>query len=50
LHHEDLERAVLILYLLILVVKVMKSAWYMITALPRCGDLFKPEMMQFWQY
>ena len=49
LDHEDLECALLILYILILVVVVTWGAWHMLTALAYVSDLCKPESMQFWQ-
>ena len=50
LHHEDLERALLILYLLVFVTVVAVCAWQLLTVQPHWPDLFKPETMQFWPY
>jgi hypothetical protein len=50
-HHDDVERGLLLLYLLIVVVAVTWGAWHMLSALSSWGgDLFKPEPMQFGPY
>ena len=50
LHHDDLERRLLILYLLVFDVVLIWGAWNVLTALSDWGNLIKPEIIQFWPY
>ena len=49
-HHEDIERGLLILFLLMLVVMFGWVMWHLPTFQPSWNEVLKPDPLQFWTY